>query len=136
MDLARSYFRNCSIEMADLASLPATATVPTEWVGNETTRPSWVANLNSDLKTWPRLLNAFPTAFDHCEICFRPAFQRGDSGTGTGVGSAGGSAAAAAAAAAGTAAAGTGGVRVPAQRHAIDDSAMLSTSTGVCGIVQ
>eukprot|EP01046_Picozoa_sp_COSAG06_P097758 COSAG06_NODE_43858_length_368_cov_0.936803_1_plen_68_part_01 len=68
MDLARSYFRNCSIEMADLASLPAAATVPTEWIGNETLRPSWVANLNSKKKTWPRLLNAFPTAFDHCEI--------------------------------------------------------------------
>jgi hypothetical protein len=33
--------------------------------------------LNSARKTWPNMLNAFPTALDHCMVCLRPAFERG-----------------------------------------------------------
>lgn len=119
VDLARSYFHNCSIEMADIEQLPRNAIVPSEWVRNETKNPSWVAMLNSHLETWPRMLNAFPTALDHCEICLRPAFQRSriasadDSRRGA------------------KAAAGSS-KEYPAQRHSIEDSERPGTSIGVC----
>ena len=42
--------------------------VPLPWIGNESHQPSWVAKLNSHLKLWPRMLNAFPTALNHCAV--------------------------------------------------------------------
>eukprot|EP01052_Picozoa_sp_SAG31_P032323 SAG31_NODE_3533_length_4149_cov_5.847901_1_plen_496_part_00 len=76
MNLARSYFRDVHITMASLGNLSHNVVVPKEWNVNETRKPTWTTLLNSDLKIWPHLLNAFPTALDHCIICFRAAFVR------------------------------------------------------------
>ena len=138
VDLARSYFRNCSIEMADLLHLPAAAIVPSEWAGNETAHPTWVANLNSHLKTWPQMLNAFPTALDHCRVCVRPAFQRGgiasggDRGTGRHTERDRARRKEPSSEAHVALGAETARNEYPAQRQSIEDSDQPGTSIGVC----
>eukprot|EP01043_Picozoa_sp_COSAG02_P037663 COSAG02_NODE_2844_length_7905_cov_33.004356_3_plen_249_part_00 len=129
VNLARSYFRNCSIEMADIEHLPRGAIVPSEWIHNETESPSWVAMLNSHLKTWPRMLNAFTTALDHCEICLRPAFQRSRVASGE---NSRHEARGASLGAPGVRAVSVAHIEYPAQRQSIEDSDRPGTSIGVC----